>query len=204
MLIQEKFISAGSLLYQYMKRYMVHLQNTMLYTPKDAASLLRRARELVEHEAMIRDTRVSKKYIEFDTSLSDGTNVSKIIERLEAISPVGSYEHIIERHMDKQESITRAIQLFNDEKYWQAHEALEYMWKNASGVEKDILNGLILVAAAFVHDEKDEPDVCLSILQRARKKLSGTTGTYYGMEVNRIAGRISEMINSGKIDRFTI
>lgn len=183
---------------------MVHLQNTMLYTPKDAASLLRRARKLVEPHAMIRDTRVSKKYIEFDTSLSDDTNVIKIIERLEAISPVGSYDHIIERYIDKQESITRAIQLFNDEKYWQAHEALEYVWKNSTGVEKNILNGLILVAAAFVHDEKDESDVCLSILQRARKKLDGASVMYYGMDVKRIADRISEMVNSGKIDRFTI
>jgi len=183
---------------------MVHLQNTMLYTPKDAASLLRRARKLVEPHAVIRDTRVSKKYIEFDTSLSDDTNVSKIIERLEAISPVGSYDHIIEHYIDKQESITRAIQLFNDEKYWQAHEALEYVWKNATGVEKDILNGLILVAAAFVHDEKDEPDICLSILQRARKKFGGASVIYYGMDVKRIADRISEMINSGKIKRFTI
>jgi uncharacterized protein len=187
-----------------MKRYMVHLRNTMPYTPKDATALLRRARELVEPKATIRDARVSKKYIEFDTSIPDGMDVNTIIERLEAISPLGSYEHIIERHMEKDKAIKRAMQLFNDEKYWEAHEALEYVWKNASGVEKDLLNGIILVAAAFVHDEKDEPDVCLSILQRARKKVGRASGTYYGMDLKRIAGRISEIINSGKIDRFTI
>ena len=33
-----------------MKRYMLHLQNTLPYTPKDATSLLHRARELVEPE----------------------------------------------------------------------------------------------------------------------------------------------------------
>jgi uncharacterized protein len=148
----------------------------MSYTPKDATALMCRARELVEPEATIRDARVSKKYIEFDTSIPDGMDVNTIIERLEAISPLGSYEHIVERHMDKDGAIKRAMQLFNDEKYWQAHEALEYAWKNASGVEKDILNGIILVAAAFVHDEKDEPGVCLSILQRARKKLGGASG----------------------------
>lgn len=183
---------------------MIHMRNTIPYAPKDATALLCRARELVEAEATIRDARVSKKYIEFDTSIPDAMDVNTIIERLEAISPLGSYEHIVERHMDKDGAIKRAMQLFNDEKYWQAHEALEYVWKNASGVEKDILNGIILVAAAFVHDEKDEPGVCLSILQRARKKLGGASGMYYGMDVNRIAGRISEIINSGKIDRFTI
>jgi uncharacterized protein len=187
-----------------MERYMVHLQNTMPYAPKDATALLRRARELVETEATIRDARVSKKYIEFDTSIPDGMDINTVIERLEAISTLGSYEHITERHMEKDKAIKRAMQLFNDEKYWEAHEVLEYVWKNASGVEKDILNGIILVAAAFVHDEKDEPNVCLSILQRARKKLGRASGTYYGIDVNRIADRISEIINSGKIDRFTI
>jgi hypothetical protein len=60
------------------------------------------------------------------------------------------------------------------------------------------------VAAAFVHDEKDEPDICLSILQRAGKKFGGTSVIYYGMDMKIIADRITEMINSGKINRFTI
>ena len=187
-----------------MKRYIVHLKNIMSYTSKDADALLRRARELVEIEATIRDARVSKKYIEFDISISDGMDINRIIERLEAISALGSYEHIIERHIGKDEAIKRAMQLFNDEKYWQAHEVLEYVWKNESGIEKDILNGIILVAAAFVHDEKDEPDVCIAILQRARKKLGRASGTYYGIDLSRIADRISEIIHSGKIDRFVI
>jgi uncharacterized protein len=187
-----------------MERYIVHLHNSMPYSPKDARALLRRARELVEPEVTIRDGRVSKKYIEFDTSLPDSIDVSTIIGRLEAISPLSSYEHIIEHHMEKDKAINLATQLFNDEKYWQAHEALESVWKNASGIEKDILNGIILVAAAFVHDEKDEPDVCLSILQRARKKLGRAGGTYYGMDVNRIKDKISEIITSGEINRFTI
>ncbi|MDQ3873195.1 MAG: DUF309 domain-containing protein [Thermoproteota archaeon] len=182
---------------------MVHLQNTMQYSAKDANSLLIRARELVEPKAIIRDARVSKRYIEFDASIPADMNVNTIIQSLEAISSLASYEHIIEYHMEKDKAIRRALQLFNDEKYWQAHEALEYVWKNASGVEKDILNGIILVAAAFVHDEKDESDICLAILQRARKKLEAG-GIYYGINIDRILERISQIINSGKIDRFTI
>jgi hypothetical protein len=158
----------------------------------------------VEPNATIRDTRVSKRYIEFDASIPEDMGVNTIIQSLEAIASLASYDHIVEHQMNKDEAIKRAMELFNDEKYWQAHEALEYVWKNSMGVEKDILNGLILVAAAFVHDEKDESDVCLAILQRARKKLGEARGMYYGMNINRIADRISEIINSGKIDRFTI
>ncbi len=182
---------------------MVHLQNRS-HTPKDATRLLYRARELVEPEVIIRDVRVSKKYIEFDTSLPDGMNVDDLVGRLATISPLASYEHITERHMDKDEAIEHAIKLFNDEKYWGAHEALESVWKGTNGAEKNILNGIILVAAAFVHDEKDEPDVCLSILQRARKKLEGTGGMYHGIDIDRIADRISMIISSGTVERFTI
>ena len=185
---------------------MLHLQNTVPYTPKHATILLQRARELVEPEASIRDTRISKKYIEFDTSISEGMDVKTIIARVEAIAPLACYEEIIERHMEKDKAIARAVQLFNDERYWEAHEVLEYLWKNtATGIEKEILNGIILVAAAFVHDEKDEPNVCISILRRARKKLDpASDNNYHGINTNRIADMISEIINTGKVHRFTI
>lgn len=185
---------------------MLHLQNTVPYTPKHATILLQRARELVEPEASIRDARISKKYIEFDTSISEGIDVKTIIARIESIAPLAGYEEIIERHMEKDKAIARAVQLFNDERYWEAHEVLEYLWKNATGIEKEILNGIILVAAAFVHDEKGEPNVCISILRRARKKLDPASGSndYHGINTNRIADMISENINTGKVHRFTI
>ena len=182
---------------------MVHLQNRS-YTPKDATTLLYMARELVGSEVVIRDARVSKKYIEFDASVPDGMDAGELAGRLEKISPLASSEHIVERHMGKEEAIKHAIEMFNDEKYWGAHEALEGVWKGARGDEKSILNGIILVAAAFVHDEKDEPEICLSILQRARKKLERTGGLYQGIDVDRVADLISKIINSGRIERFTI
>ena len=184
---------------------MLHLQNTMPYTPKHATILLQRARELVEPEAIIRDTRISKRYIELDTSISEGMDVKTIIARIESIAPLAGYEQIVERHMEKDEAIERAVRLFNDERYWEAHETLEYLWKNAKGTEREILNGIILVAAAFVHDEKDEPDVCISILRRAKKKLDVASGrNYYGINTERIAEMISEIIHTGKVYRFTI
>lgn len=187
-----------------MQRYMIHLQNKS-YSPKDATTLLYRARSLAgDPEIIVRDTRVSKKYIEFDASIPDEIKVEDIVGRLESIAPLSSYEHIVERHMEKEEGIRHAVKLFNDEKYWGAHEALEGVWKNASGQEKDLLNGIILVAAAFVHDEKDEQEVCLSILRRAQRKLDSGSGNYYGIDIDRMATLVSDIINSGRIERFTI
>ena len=188
---------------KHVQRYMVHLQNTS-HSAKEAAALLHRARELVEPEVTVRDARVSKKYIEFDLSMPDSMDISGLTSKLKAIAPLASYEHIVEQHLSKDDAIKRATELFNDEKYWGAHEALEYVWKGSSGAEKSTLNGIILVAAAFVHHEKDESEICLSILQRARKKLDGTGGTYHGIDVDRIAHLIAKIISSGRIERFTI
>lgn len=183
---------------------MIHLQNKS-HTSKDATVLLYNARELVEDsEVTVRDARVSKKYIEFDISIPDTINIDNILYKLSRISPLASFEHITERHMTKEQAIKRAVELFNDEKYWGAHEALEFVWKNATGNEKYILNGLILIAAAFVHDEKDEQEICRSILQRAMKKMDNITGIYHGIDINRIRDLTDTIIKSGRIERFTI
>lgn len=187
-----------------MNRYILHLQNTAPYTPREATVLLHKARELVEPEATIRDARVSKRFIEFDISIPGDKDIGQIVGRIEVIAPLASYEEIIERHIEKDKSIVRAVQLFNDERYWEAHEALEYVWKTATGTEKEILNGIILVAAAFVHDEKDEQDICISILQRAKRKLDRTSDKYYGIDIIKIVELLSDIINTGSVRRFTI
>jgi hypothetical protein len=187
-----------------MKRFMVHLNNET-YTAKDATELLYKARTLIEGEGVIvRDTRVSKKYIEYDISIRSGEAEQATIGRLAAISPLASIEEVVERHLDKEDGIRLAIQAFNDEKYWSAHELLEGVWKSAVGEEKSTLNGIILVAAAFVHDEKAETEICLSILRRALTKLESSRGTYFGIDIDLLATRIAQILSSGKVTRFTI
>lgn len=186
-----------------MQRYFIHLENKK-YTPKDAVVLLERARELAGG-ATVRDSRVSKKYIEFDTSIPDSADVKDLVDRLQEISPVAGVEHIVDKDMSKEDAIRHAIELFNEEKYWGAHEALEAVWKaTPRGKERDLINGMILVSAAFVHELKDERDICMSILGRAIKKLETSTGTYHGIDIDRLAALINKILHTGKIERFTI
>jgi len=187
-----------------MKRYIVHLRNTIPHTSKDATLILHKVRELLEPDVSIRDVRISNKYIELDASILESTDPKTIIKSLESIGPLASYDEVKDRNMEKDEAIERSVQLFNDERYWEAHEVLEQVWKNTTGAERDILNGIILVAAAFVHDEKNEQEICISILQRARKKLNRAIRRYYTIDITRLEEMISEIINSGSIQRFTI
>lgn len=187
-----------------MRRYMVHLQNTA-HSPKDAADLLDKARSLGEQSKfVVRDARVSTRYIEYDISIPEEAGEKAVIAQLESISPLASFEEVVERHIKKEEAIRLAVQSFNDEKYWNAHELLEGVWKSSGGIEKNILNGIILVAAAFVHDEKDETGICISILKRAMVKLEGASAMYAGIDIDRLADKVLKIINSGIVTRFTI
>ena len=67
-----------------------------------------------------------------------------------------------------------------------------------------LINGLILVAAALVHYQKDEDDTCISIFNRALEKLDTSNGMYYEIDVDRVKLLVQDMIKSKKISTFEI
>ena len=183
---------------------MIYLKNKS-YTPRDARNLLVRARSILSSsQVIIRDTRVSDLRIEFDTSIADNHMVQEVINTLSSIAPLSEYEAVVEKRLPRKKAIEYAKSYFNAQKYWSAHELLESVWKDAYGDEKEILNGIILVAAAFVHEEKDEPDVCISILKRAMGKLEKGAGEYFGIDIDKLKDQILKIIQNGAITRFAI
>ena len=187
-----------------MHRYIIYLKNQN-YSSEQADWLLTKARSLVSDiGVIIRDTRVATRHVEFDTSVPENGSIDEVLRRFTTISPILEYELIVEKRMQKQGAIMKAKDLFNDEKYWGAHEVLESVWKDAHHEEKDLLNGIILIAAAFVHDEKDESSICIAILSRAMKKLSNARGLYFGMDLDVIKRLVSQIIETRKVKRFTV
>jgi uncharacterized protein len=187
-----------------MNRYMVYLKN-ISYKPHDAQSLLSRARELVSDKTVIvRDTRVSQRFIEYDISIPENKNIEESMRKLLPIAPLLECEQISNNKLEKDEAIKHARNLFNNEKYWGAHEVLESVWKNSYGNEKALLNGLILISAAFVHDEKNESEICISILKRAMLKLERVNGHYFGIKLDEVKNHISEIVKTGNIEHFVI
>jgi hypothetical protein len=175
-------------------RYMLFLHNSS-YRPKDNLWLKNKARILSSASGItIRDTRVSKSHIEYDISIPDD---SEIVEVASILRDIGPYEKI--------QAISEAMKFYNEEKYWIAHEILEYVWKGSTGAERELIGGIILVCAAFVHYQKDEEEICISILGRALKKLTTTTKrTYYGIDIELIKNQISDIIGEKKVEPFKI
>ena len=53
--------------------------------------------------------------------------------------------------MNKEDAFKSARSLFNQEKYWGTHEVLESVWKNLNGDERDLVNGIILIAKRHLY-----------------------------------------------------
>ena len=184
-----------------MDRFMLHLKNSK-YTPKNAKTILSNSRDLAYGmTVIIRDCRISSKFIELDVSVHKN-NLELLLEKLASIGEVDHSRHIIEEIMEKNQLIKDGISYFNNERFWECHEALEGAWKQSSGDEKETIQGLILVAAALVHYQKDEDDICLSVLGRALKKLQNKSGQYYQINIDRVKQKTIEMLDRKEIFTF--
>ena len=182
---------------------MVHLKNSG-YVPTDAKTLLARADQLTsEMNVIVRDMRVSTNYLEFDVSVKK-EELDTVVKKFESIGSLDDARHVVEEHIEKEDALKRARQYFNDERYWECHEVLEGVWKKTHEGEKDLVQGIILVAAAFVHYQKNENDICLSIMKRAMEKLSSSSGIYHDIDIDKFRKTTETIISLQKIESFKI
>ena len=182
---------------------MIHLKNSG-YVPKDVTQLLLKARSLAsEMDITITDTRVSSRYLEFDVSIKK-EELDHLIKKLVPIGSLDHAKHVVDEVIGKAEAIEKGRDYFNYERFWECHEIFEGAWKKSNGKEKDLLNGIILVAAALVHYQKNENEICLSIFRRALEKIGNSTGKYHEIDVDALRNKISKMLRTGVIETFTI
>jgi predicted metal-dependent hydrolase len=82
------------------------------------------------------------------------------------------------------EAYYRYFELFNNEEFWESHEALESIW-----IETDndlFLRGMIVFAAAFVHVQKNNPRGCKKVLERCISWLEPFAPRHWDLDVERV------------------
>ena len=177
-------------------RYLVRLTNDRAYSPKDIGALQEKIRALFGSHEKIGNLRVSTSAIEFDL-FENQADLERSKNELESrISKVITLRPIENRASTRnaEETLREGVRLFNEERFWEAHEVLEEIWHPARGEDRNLIQGLILTAAAFVHYQKDEASVCISILGRALEKL-GPANDFRDLNVRRLTSEIRKMIN---------
>ncbi len=182
---------------------MVHLKNNG-HLPKDSRKLVHKARDLCsDMQASVRVARVASEFVEFDVGV-EANDLDMLIEKLNPIGGLLNARHVIEENISKEDGIKDGIFYFNSERFWECHEAFEGVWNKCFGREKDLVQGIILLAVAFAHGQKDDEDIGINMLARALEKLGDSPATYNGINVDMIRKKSVEMQKSGMLTRFKI
>ena len=80
-------------------------------------------------------------------------------------------------------AVREGVRLFNEERFWHAHEAWERPWLQVKGDEKVFLQGLIQLAAAYHHVQRGTTRGAVRLFDAALRRLSAFPEGYLG--VNR-------------------
>jgi hypothetical protein len=73
---------------------------------------------------------------------------------------------------EQQEALDRGINLFNEQRFFEAHEEWEQEWRMLpEGEDKDFFQGLIYAAAAFLHYTRRECAGATELLKRSLSPL---------------------------------
>ena len=189
-------------------RYLVRLQNEGKYRPLDQKRLTSLTYEAVRGLAGdIGNLRVSSSAVELDLLLDSNTNLEKAVQTLEGkIGPLITMKQLdIENPpVENEEAVKLGLALFNEERFWESHEALEFAWRRLEGPEKEILQGIILLAASLVHLQKNEEAVALSVMKRGYDKLAQHRGEHFGVDVAALKESVARMLSAGKPVFFKI
>jgi len=184
-------------------RYMLHLQNER-YKPNDSRNLVHKARDLCsDMKASIRVARVATKFVEFDVEVGK-EDLDMLIEKLSPLGKLSDARHIAEENIEKIKGIEDGIFYFNNERFWECHEAFEGVWKGCFGREKEVVQGIILLAVAFAHAQKNDYLIGLGMLSRALEKLGTSPSAYHNIDVDRIRKKIIAMQESKTLTKFEI
>ncbi|MGH9500336.1 MAG: DUF309 domain-containing protein [Terriglobales bacterium] len=95
-----------------------------------------------------------------------------------------------------QHEYLRGIALFNQGKFFDAHEVLEDVWRAAPHEEKKIWQGLVQVAVALHHYSTGNRLGMRSVLVRAMQNLAGHPPQFYGIQVSPLLKSLARWLEA--------
>jgi hypothetical protein len=93
--------------------------------------------------------------------------------------------------------VARGVALYNQGRYWDAHEALEAVWRGAVPPERDLWQGLIQTAAAMLHRERGNRHGLLTQGGAALEKLRREAPPGFPVETARFVQELQRCVEEG-------
>lgn len=189
-----------------MSRYLVRLPNQSGYDRKEVEKVSKEIRTILGSRDKASHFRVSDDALEFNMFATNEEELAKNKGALQKSFPRILTLKLIDKASElvgKEEALRQGVEYFNQQRFWESHEILEQVWNVSTGPERDVVQGLILTAAAFVHYQKGEDDIGLSILARAWNKL-GPRKAISGIHIEKLKANVQDILSSKTIKLFRI
>jgi hypothetical protein len=188
-------------------RFLIRLANDKSATPVDQESLLVQARSLAAPlQGKVINLRVTPLAFEFDLFCSPDSALEDFFEAWKPLGRLLSCKRldVPPLPVDAQKIVTEARELFNEHRFWEVHEVLEGLWKERQGAEKQLVQGLILTAAALVHVQKNEMKVVWPMLEDALRRLENQPTHYYGWNIQALKKHFRGIIATREIVNWNV
>jgi len=100
---------------------------------------------------------------------------------------------------------TGYFELFNRQKYFEAHEALEHLWlPDKQGPNGAFYKGLIQLAGAFVHLQKNRPQPAASLFKLALANLGKYPPVHEHLNMKNICGLTGKWLDDLERTHFKL
>jgi predicted metal-dependent hydrolase len=92
------------------------------------------------------------------------------------------------------EALRHGIELFNRAEFFEAHEALEDVWRecSAGAARRRHLQGLVQLAVAFHHESRGNVVGARSVLERGVRNLAGADESLPELDLERLRGALAD------------
>ena len=98
--------------------------------------------------------------------------------------------------IDRAACARRAVELFNAGQYWDAHEALERIWRSVPDEEEaKVLQGLIQAAAALLHRQRGNRHGVRVVGEASLEKLAGRQHPAVEFDVECLYGELARALH---------
>jgi len=94
------------------------------------------------------------------------------------------------------EYFEEGIELFNQGRFFDCHEAWEEVWKQARGQEKLFYQGLIQAAVAILHAQRGNREGARSLYAKARAKLDSVAPEHMGLAIGKLRDDLAKFFES--------
>lgn len=92
----------------------------------------------------------------------------------------------------------RGIQLFNEGKYWHAHEALEAAWKEERGPARHLYKGILQVGVMYLQIERNNYLGMAKMYERCKKWLRPWPPVCRGVDVDQLRADAEAAIQAAR------